>query len=174
MAQVAKLICAVADVRYYTDYSNPAAPIIHLGAVAEAVTKKSRVLAMVGRAKLSANELKMVSGFNREQLINVWGTLDQSFRGAWDRRQQLTEPGALLKYLADAHALSLHFETPQELAIPKSVLQAVERKPEALGTEVLTLLEFSIGEKEAPHIIRHAQTKAWPIVARKAQEETPY
>lgn len=150
MAQVAKFICAVADVRYYTDYSNPAAPIIHLGTVAEAVTKKSRVLAMIGRAKLSANELKMVSGFNREQLINVWGTLDKSFRGAWDRRQQLTEPGALLKYLADAHALSLHFETPQELAVPKSVVETVERKPEALGTEVLTLLKSRLVKKKRP------------------------
>lgn len=150
MAQVAKFIGAVADVRYYTDYSNPAAPIIHLGAVAEAVTKKSRVLAMIGRAKLSASELKMISGFNREQLINVWDTLDQSFRGAWDRRQQLNAPGAMLKYLADAHALSLHFETPQKLAIPKSVVEAVERKPEALGAAVLTLLKSRLVKRKRP------------------------
>jgi hypothetical protein len=139
----------IAEIRYYTDYSNPAAPIIRLGAIAEAATDQTLVLAMLGRAQLTADELSRVSGFNRQELEDVWGTLSKAFHDAWEHRPQFDgdqlEVGSMLKYLADRHSMSLHFDPPRRLPLQKSIVELVERQPKSLGKEILQLLELRLG-----------------------------
>lgn len=123
--------CAIADIVFYTKYSDPSAPVIRLGTISEVHTKRRFILLMVGRSKLTEEELKPLSGFNRAQLDNVWKTLQKSFNSAWRRRQTIRSnnpaPGAMIAYLADVHSMALHFEPPQRHPLPSAVTALAER-----------------------------------------------
>jgi hypothetical protein len=166
-----KLSSQIAEIRYYTNYSDPSARVIRLGAVAEAVTDKTLVLAMLGRAALTADELASVSGFNRAELEDVWGMLSRAFQNAWAHRPafdegQVSEAGSMLRFLADNHAMSLHFETPRRLRVPRQIAQRVERDPKALGDSVLRLLEARLAppKKGRPKVTAR-RSAARPVLA---------
>jgi hypothetical protein len=158
-----KLSSAISEIRYYTNYSDPSAPVIGLGAIAEAVTDKMTVLAMLGRAALTSAELATVSGYNRTELENVWGMLSKAFNLAWEQRPSFDDglnisAGTMLKFLADKYSMSLHFETPQRLNIPKRVAEQVQRTPKSLGGSVLRLLEARlVPEKRQTRTTAHAR-----------------
>jgi len=146
MARARRLSSVISEIRYYTNYSDPSAPVISLGAIAEAVTDETMVLAMLGRATLTADELKHVAGYNRAELEDVWGLLTKAFSAAWEQRPSFkgglrVGAGAMLKFLADKYSMSLHFESPQPLNMTQRMAERVERAPKALGVSVLSLLE---------------------------------
>lgn len=171
-----KLSSAISEIRYYTNYSDPAAPVIMLGAIAEALNDKTLVLAIVGRAALTAAELATVSGHNRAELEDVWGTLTKAFKSAWDQRPRFDdgpvgEAGMMLKYLAEKYSMSLHFETPQPLSIPRRVAEKVQRTPKSLGNAVLSLLEARLAPpKTAPRpTARRTPRLQRPVVRTRAR-----
>ncbi len=182
MASSSKLSSVIAEIRYYTNYSDPSARVIRLGAIAEAITNKTMVLAMLGRAALTADELESVSGFNRTELEDVWGMLSRAFNSAWAHRPAFDvdvniEAGSMLRFLADSHSMSLHFETPRRFRVPKQITQRVERDPKALGDSVLRLLEARLAPSKRPKVAarraRHSpQTRAVAPLSKTRFKET--
>lgn len=112
------------------------------------------MLLMVGRVRLTKEELQPLSGFNREQMSHAWRTLAKSFRAAWRKRAKImknAQPGALLAYLADAHDLALHFEPPRPHRLPAAVRAVSERNPERFAKVILQHLEERLdGEPRRP------------------------
>lgn len=140
----ARASSALAEIWYYTNYSDPKAPTIRLGMIAEAATKKSRVLVMLARERLTDRELEHVSGFNRQQLENVWATLSDIMQEAWSKRpdrEEAPKAGAMLKFLAEKYAMSLHIQPPDKLVLPPAVVAKAVREPKSLGHAVLDILE---------------------------------
>jgi len=138
---------AISEIWYYTDYSDRAAPAIRLGTIAEAATDKILVLVMLGRARLTERELGRASGFNRQQLENVWTTLSGIMQEAWSKRPKPEEPaefGSMLKFLADKYSMSLHFQSPHELSLPQAVAAKAMREPKTLGDAIARILESDL------------------------------
>jgi hypothetical protein len=149
-----KISSVIAEIRYYTNYSDPSAPVIQLGAIAEAATDKTRVLAMLGRAALTADELAPISGFNRTELEDVWAMLSKAFHAAWAQRPAFDgegsdiKTGSMLKFLANTYSMALHFDPPRRFPMPKAIAERAERQPKSLSTSILRLLETRL--KPAP------------------------
>jgi hypothetical protein len=162
MMATARASSAIAEIWYYTDYSNPTAPAFRLGTIAEAATDKTLVLVLLGRSRLKPTELERASGFNRQQLEEVWGTLSNIMQEAWSIRPNIKgapEVGSMLRYLADKYSMSLHFQTPQALTLPKAVVDKAARDPKSLGEAVAKILEKQL---------KPAQPKVAKALAKKA------
>jgi len=166
----ARASSAVAEIWYYTDYSNPSAQAFRLGTIAEAATDKILVLVLLGRSRFSPTELERVSGFNRQQLEDVWGTLSKIMQEAWARRpkiDELPEVGSMLRYLADKYSMSLHFQTPQALALPKAVVDKAAHDPKSLGEAVAKILESQL-KPASPKVTKTAgRQRAKPAARRR-------
>jgi hypothetical protein len=101
------------------------------------------------------------NGFNRDQLEDVWGTLGKIMQEAWSRRPKVEkrpEVGSMLRYLADKYSMSLHFQTPQTLALPKPVVERAARDPKSLGEAVTKILELQL-KPAAPKVAKVAAKK---------------
>jgi len=176
-----KISSVIAEIRYYTNYSDPSAPVIQLGAIAEAATDKTRVLAMLGRAALTADELAPISGFNRTELEDVWAMLSKAFHAAWAQRPAFDDgsdikTGSMLKFLANTYSMALHFDPPRRFPMPKAIAERAERQPKSLGTSILRLLETRL--KPAPKNRkvasprRSSQTRAISVQPRARFKES--
>jgi hypothetical protein len=159
------LRCAIADIVFFTNYSDPKAPVIHLGKIAEGFFKgdnhrKRRVLSLIGRSEISKDELDLVSGFNRQELENIWAVLSNYQQAAWAERTKRPDVGALLEYLAEQHSYSLHFEPPQAFSLRKAAVAAIFGNPKSFGTVVMGELEARlVAERPNAQVIRKEKQK---------------
>ncbi len=151
-----EISCALSPIRIYMDLSRPDGRSILIGYVAELTTLEHRVMGLVAREALDADELSGLHGLLRHRASALWDFLAAEFELAC-----AVEPGKGLEYLVSRHSFALSFETAKPVKIPKSLVDAIPLGKEKLEHEFRSFLS----KQAAPDLIQHDSGIKFKIAA---------
>lgn len=117
-----QITCTLSRICIYSDMTRPDSPIFPIGYVAELITSSARVLGMVARERLEANELGALHGLLRHQASELWEWLIAEFDLAAGM-----ERGKSVEYLAARNSYSFSVEQPKTVSLPQSLVEAAQQ-----------------------------------------------